>query len=546
MDHLRSWSTETGTEELLLDTLQTMRRTVSRQVRNSLRAFHQRDAGLANAVIIKDGYVDNLNSQAQSLAHRLDTAGATQVARCGWTIAANLEHIGDYAVNIAKQHAYRIQDGFPIGTNPLKIYRRLIINGLRLAMNAFERRRMREAFAVCRLEEEIDQLYAADLACLLEHMGEGGEKARDALTWAFAAKNMERMGDMLLNMGEAILSMIFGDKLKLAHLRTLEDLLPTSRISTTTVHGGISGALVALVEEDDKRYIFKGGGGAKLAREYENLIRWSREVPGVTPRVIRAPASDPSAGMLLEFIPGPTLEDVVLRHNEPLDRPLALLMALVERVWKSTLFLEPSPSSFVRQIDDRLGALFDLHPEFKKVRARELRLGSQAFPSLKAMLAEAAEREATLTCPFSVLLHGDFNLNNLLVTTAPKCDPPTSGGENEGRCVRAVDVGRTGYGDPAQDLSVLMVSCVRHPLAMQNVPGRARYFYSAIEKRGSELAMSLGDPNFKPRLKLGLARSYITSGRVVRDSEQARLLFLRGIRLLEEFLGVRHLNEEQS
>lgn len=538
----RRASRVTRAERLLVDTLDTMRRTVSTQVATAVRAFLRRDAALARSVQVKDGYVDNLYSQAQHLAQQADAQGSRRLARCAWTMASNLEHIGDYAVNVARQHAHRVFDAPPDGMHALDDYRTRVLRGLTRSHAALTRESMEDAYAACRVEEELDRLYAEDLEVLVEAMSRGGDEARDALTWAFVTKNFERMGDMVLNLGEAVLSLLCGERVKLEHLRTIEALLPASRIQARGIWGGISGAFIALVERDDEVLVYKGGPREKILREYENLQRWEALAPGVTAAAFREPTAGDPSGLILEHIDGPTLQDVVLRHRDGLERPLQLLFETFEPIWDATRQPNTEPTRFVAQIRARLRELYDVHPRIAELRAVPRRFGPLPFPALQDLLDEAERREATLTPSYSVFLHGDLNLSNLIVTSAPSAAAEGRQGAATGERVRMVDVYRSRRGDLAQDLSVLMVSCVRHPLSagpFSPAAARARRFFEALHRRGSAYAMAHGDRHFGRRLKLGLARSFITSGRVLRDEEIALDLFLKGVQYLEEFLCVR-------
>ena len=521
-----------------------MRRTVSTQVSAATRAFLRRDAALARTIQVKDGYVDNLNSQAQLLAQQAESQGSLRLARCAWTMAANLEHIGDYCVNVAGQFVHRVHEKQPDGTHSLDEYRTRVIRGMTKALRALARESMADAYAACRLEEELDALYAADLEVLVEMMSRGGDDARDALTWAFVTKNLERMGDMVLNLGEAVLSYLCGERVKLEHLRTIENLVPASRVQARGIWGGISGAFIALVEREGEIVVYKGGPREKILREHENLVRWESIAPGLVPRILRdATPGDPS-GLLLEHVPGETLEDVLLRGRDDVGPPLALLFDTLEQVWDRTAEPNTEPTRFVTQIRARLRELYDAHPELGQLRVAPRRFGRLVFPTLQDLLDDAEHREAAVAPPFRVFLHGDLNLANLILSPAAVGPPATDGSGTgaPGARVRMVDVYRSRRGDLAQDVSVLMVSCVRHPLSagpFAPAAARARRAFEAIARRGAAYAEAHGDRHFGRRLKLGLARSFLTSGRVLRDDKLALDLFLKGVQYLEEFLCVR-------
>ena len=528
-------------ERLLLDTLATMGRTVATQVSLAVRAFEQRDQADARAVVVKDGYVNNLNSQLQELAPHVGQRGNPPLARCVWSMASHLEHIGDYAVNVARQTIFRQDAPPPAGTHRLRAYQGRVVRGTAYAIGALRQQSLEVAFATCRLEEEIDALYAQDIARIAREMERGGKQARLALTWAFVVKNLERMGDMLLNLGEAVLSMICGEKMKLEHLRSVEHLLPRAQLRIKGVWGGTSGAFVGVVERDGGAFVYKGGPREKIVREYENLRRWEAIGDDVTPAVVQAPGQGDPVSLLLERIVGPTLEDVVFSQDVDLSEPLQILFRTLEPLWSATHERRPAPTDFVSQIRSRLTALFGIHPFLADIRGAHLRVGPLDFPALETLLERAAERQESLPSPATVFLHGDLNLSNL-VLECPAIGgggAGASGGGVPGRRIRMVDVYRSHRGDLTQDISVLMVSCLRHPLSTGPPAERARWFYEAIRARATAYAERHGDDRFGERLKLGLARSYITSGRVLGDRRLALRLFLKGIWYLEDFACLR-------
>jgi hypothetical protein len=99
--------------------------------------------------------------------------------------------------------------------------------------------------------------------------------------------------------------------------------------------------------------------------------------------------------------------------------------------------------------------------------------------------------------------------------------------------VHFIDVHRSGQGDYLQDIGVLLVSNVRNPIEDGHVAADLRRLNELVTEFALEFASRIGDDHFETRLALSQARSFITSGRVVTDSEFARSIFLQGVHLLE-------------
>jgi Ser/Thr protein kinase RdoA (MazF antagonist) len=141
------------------------------------------------------------------------------------------------------------------------------------------------------------------------------------------------------------------------------------------------------------------------------------------------------------------------------------------------------------------------------------------LPPLKACLEEVRRREQELVVPFSVWIHGDFNSNNVLYS-------PETG-------FQFIDVARSGPGDYVQDVSVFLVSNQRRPVAPAQAQEMAevnRCFVDLVR----EFATEQQDQSFELRLKLGLARSFLTSSRLWPDPVWAEHLFRQGWQLLDQ------------
>ena len=147
-------------------------------------------------------------------------------------------------------------------------------------------------------------------------------------------------------------------------------------------------------------------------------------------------------------------------------------------------------------------------------------------PSFDQLVRLAAEREAKITAPFSVYIHGDFNLDNILY------DPVE-------RRINFIDLHRSRYMDYVQDVSVFMVSNYR--LQVLDPPLRRRILELTVDfyRFATAFAQQSGDQTFELRLALGLARSFVTSTRFILDKSLARAMFLRSRYLIERVLATK-------
>jgi Putative homoserine kinase type II (protein kinase fold) len=167
------------------------------------------------------------------------------------------------------------------------------------------------------------------------------------------------------------------------------------------------------------------------------------------------------------------------------------------------------------QLEKRLPDILALHPDFEW--PDRVVCGAIA-PGLRTLISQAKQRE--IASPFSVYIHGDFNLDNILFDT------------NENR-INFIDLHRSRYMDYVQDISVMMVSCYR--LQILEGPERARILRLAIDMANfaKRFARREKDTTFEFRLALGLARSLITSTRFILDPTLSRRMLLRARFILE-------------
>jgi hypothetical protein len=175
---------------------------------------------------------------------------------------------------------------------------------------------------------------------------------------------------------------------------------------------------------------------------------------------------------------------------------------------------------FMVQLADRLDEVYAIHPEFELGANR---IGGLKLPSFQQLLMQAQDQEARIKAPFSVYIHGDFNVDNIIYDPLDKH-------------INFIDLHRSRHMDYVQDVSVFMVSIYRLQILdnprRQRILGLSRAFYRFARK----YAQKAGDDSFEIRLALGLARSFITSTRFILDKSLARAMFLRGRYLIDRVL----------
>lgn len=179
------------------------------------RALAERDVALADQVRWDDAEVNDLQRRVNQ---EVTTAMALQqpMARdlrellALYHAAAELERMGDYAVNIAKL-AQQLSDEPEAPLLPqIPKMGQLCRAQLRDAMRALVDVSESAARAVCARDDELDALYNSVYEESMELMTAHPERVRQATHMLFAAHHLERLGDRVTNIGEDVVYVATG------------------------------------------------------------------------------------------------------------------------------------------------------------------------------------------------------------------------------------------------------------------------------------------------------------------------------------------------
>jgi hypothetical protein len=139
------------------------------------------------------------------------------------------------------------------------------------------------------VEEKLDTCYSVRFARIITELSEPN-KAGDLVTILMIVHYLERVGDILLEIGEKIIYVILGEKIKLEQYKALGEGLKATghhlepgRLDFRSIWGGRSGCRIGVVgnfetdgaTEAGQTVLFKHGPAFKLTMEKENLILWS-------------------------------------------------------------------------------------------------------------------------------------------------------------------------------------------------------------------------------------------------------------------------------
>jgi len=506
------------------------------QMSGLLAYFKAPSPEAAQKVVQRAGYAHNLWSRVQSACRSAATRGKPSQSRRLVlqnvdTIARNLDQLSRLS-RMALLHAEDVERGKLLRPEAYRKVLKQVAGALHEVLPALEATDGKSAIAIGQHKAEVDDFYDRMFRTYTRDMRDT-RHTEDLANALLVLNEVRRMGESLQGISEALLSISIGQNVQFERYFTLRSVLSGSKVSDEDLvlkplAETRSGSAISAVSTRDKGgdlidAVFKDGEKRKVKEERAGVKSWHAIYPGLAPRILSYEKRGQSAALLIEHLPGYTFEHALLNEGEAaLSAAQRALYKTLQDIWTRTRADDPVEMRAMKQLADRMQDVYRVHPEFDTGTACIQGVNHPAFEDL---LKAAEKREAKVTAPFSVYIHGDFNLDNVIY------DP----GEKK---VRFIDLHRSRYMDYVQDVSVFMVSNYR--LQVQDGPVRARIADTALglHRMAAKFARAEKDTTFEYRLALGLARSFASSTRFVFDKEHARRMFLRARYLLESALSV--------
>ncbi len=510
---------------------------IRRQLEATYELMGEPNVNLTRRVVSRDNYIDTLKGliQRKCLSYfrhtpTLDERSAAQVTAVN-VVAANLERIADFCVNIV-QHIRKLDPPQFLQRFDYKPYFDELLQAASIVVEALTDRDTSLAMRLCQSEAKLDHLYEVDYQRIRNDI-RTGEDTDNLLVSLQVFHYLERMGDSLLNIGEAVLYASTGEKLKLHEYLRLSEVMGT-RHPQSLIHNYSlafnyetkSGARIGKIEEkggegNDFEGIFKKGQSDKLRKEKENIERWGAILPDIPPKVLEFWENEGDAALLLEFLDGFTFQEVIINGEVGMVREAQqLLHRSLGTVWSKTRGSEPAAANFLDQAKSRLEDIFTVHERF---RDTSYAMGDLRLSSLNELLDQGTAIEKELVPPFSVLIHGDFNNDNIIYNYR----------EHK---VHFIDLHRSRESDYVQDVSIFLVSNFRMPMFRPDVRTLLNEVCADFYKFASEFARKQGDLTFNVRLAFGLARGLLTSTRFELDPEFSKEMYMRSLYLLRKVI----------
>ncbi len=512
---------------------------VGSQVSNLRIYFDTHSVVLAKRIVDRSGYTHNLKTSIHTsclgmMIQNKDVRNETSLIRSLETIATDLDRIAELCRDCIQRIGY-LQDTSHL---PSSLYVSLlgrISKGIGMIDTAIDKSDTQLALKMGRIEKKIDCAYRRLLKKHIRDLNLKRKKhTEDLVTTLFVAHSIEQMGDVLLSISEAIISANLGQPFNTDRYHSLqasvEQLTSTDNkselalksVAQTRSGSGISGLSTTDNEGNEYRAIFKDGQKRKVKEEREGVESWHEIYPGLAPKILSYHKQGKSAALLIEHLAGLTYEQILL-HEPPklLKQSTRQLQKTLKSIWRETRTSKPVSADYMGQLKKRLEDVYTVHPEF---RQGDSRICGVKITSFDKLLRQARSYETQLSAPFSVYIHGDFNVDNIIYDPLEKK-------------INFIDLHRSSYMDYVQDISVFMVSNYRlhvvDPELRRRILDQTRSFYDFA----AAYAKKADDTTFDLRLALGLARSFATSTRFILDRTLARTMWLRARYLIENVLA---------
>lgn len=201
---------KTAQEELV--TLSTM---AVNALNKSMEALATQDVDAALEVIEDDKDINQLEEFINDRVILLiakQSPVATDLRRLIVTIkvASDMERVGDYAVNIAKE-TIRIgkQELLP-QIEQIQHMQKLAVAMLRQVIDAFVEEDIIKAKEIAELDDKVDDLYGDVIRKLMRAGGENPDKLSQITQLAFISRYMERSADHATNIAEQLFYLVRG------------------------------------------------------------------------------------------------------------------------------------------------------------------------------------------------------------------------------------------------------------------------------------------------------------------------------------------------
>ncbi|MET1014243.1 MAG: phosphate signaling complex protein PhoU [Paenisporosarcina sp.] len=181
----------------------------------SITALLNQDVDIALSIIQNDMYINRMEEEINDRVILLlakQQPVATDLRRLIVMIKAahDMERVGDYAVNIAKETIRIGKTEFVYPIHNIEQMRDKTIAMLEQVMIAFTEENVEQAREIAALDDQVDSLYGETIQQLLSVGAEHPEKLSQITQLSFVCRYLERSADHATNIAEQLFYLVKG------------------------------------------------------------------------------------------------------------------------------------------------------------------------------------------------------------------------------------------------------------------------------------------------------------------------------------------------
>lgn len=213
--------------ELIKTQLLIMGGKVEEQVGNAVAALLEANSELAQAVIVGEAEIDDLELEIDEactmlIARRQPAASDLRMVMSVVKMIRDLERIGDEAKKIAKMAIVLSEEGSaPHGYLEIRHIAKGVRSMLKDALDAFARFDVNAAISTLKADEQVDLDYKTALRELITYMMEDPRSISRVMNILWTLRSLERVGDHTKNICEHIVYLVRGEDIRHSNLADL-------------------------------------------------------------------------------------------------------------------------------------------------------------------------------------------------------------------------------------------------------------------------------------------------------------------------------------
>ena len=205
---------------------------IEEQIRNAIQSLEQIDPQLAQKVINRDEDVNDLETLIEEecslfIAKRAPQAKDLRNVLMMLRMSNDLERMGDESSKIAEA-TIRINETSRITKPKIKSIKKiadLVLVMLKKSLDAFGRLDTTEVVEILEEDKEVDEEYHSHMRELLTFMMEDPRTISNSLELIFVSKALERIGDHIKNISQAIVYTVKGRNVAHASIKEIKQTI---------------------------------------------------------------------------------------------------------------------------------------------------------------------------------------------------------------------------------------------------------------------------------------------------------------------------------